>query len=136
LRAALKKGRLTVGIQGQDYGSSHEGSEITVGEIGTIHELGLGVPRRSFLADWMTEKEPEIHTTLVKIGEAIIKRKVSNLEQGLERFGVWAVGSIQTRIRNRIAPELAASTIAAKGSSVPLNDTGQLRSSITYKVVK
>jgi hypothetical protein len=44
------------------------------------------------------------------------------------------VGVIKQRIANGIAPPNSPYTIARKGSSKPLIDTGQLRNSITYQV--
>lgn len=52
----------------------------------------------------------------------------------LERVGLWAQGSIQQRISDGIPPPNAESTIRRKGSSTPLIDTGQLRTSIKYRV--
>jgi hypothetical protein len=55
-------------------------------------------------------------------------------DQVLEILGQRAVGQIQERIASGIAPANAPSTVAKKGSSTPLIDTGVLRSSITYQV--
>jgi hypothetical protein len=127
---------LTIGII--DGGAEHQGrdgqgSGITVGELAAIHEFGLGVPRRSFLADWFDENKQEIENFVVRGGRAIVRGKLT-AEQFMDQFGQWAVGSIQERMSNNIPPPLAPETIARKGSSVALIDTGQLRSSISYKV--
>jgi hypothetical protein len=109
-------------------------SELTVGEIAAIHEFGLGTaPRRSFLADWADEKRDEINAIAVKAGRAVARGTLTG-EDALEQIGAWAVGSIQERMASNIPPPLAPATIKRKGSSVALIDTGQLRSSISYRV--
>jgi hypothetical protein len=50
------------------------------------------------------------------------------------RIGMVAVGDVQRRIVQRIPPPNAPSTIAKKGSDVPLIDTGRLRQSVDYTV--
>jgi hypothetical protein len=133
LTRLLGEGALYVGIHG-DAGQ-HDGSDLSVAEIGEIHEFGLGsAPRRSFLADWFDGKRDEWETVIVKGGRALARGKVPNVRALLEQVGVWAVGSIQDRMANNIPPPLAPATIKRKGSSIALIDTGQLRSSITYKV--
>ena len=143
LRRLLEKGALSVGIlAGEAERVPHktaeregENASITIGEIAEIHEFGLGsAPRRSFLADWVDQKRDEIETVIVKGGQALARGRVPSVSALLEQIGAWAVGSIQDRISNNIPPPLAPATIKRKGSSVSLIDTGQLRSSITYRV--
>jgi hypothetical protein len=138
VRRMLESGGVKVGVLEQDAAREHtdedgEDSGITIGELAAIHEFGLGVPRRSFLADWVTENQSEIVKLSVRGGRALVLGKMT-IEQLLEQLGQWSVGSIQERMSNNIPPPLAPETIAAKGSSVALIDTGQLRSSITYQV--
>jgi hypothetical protein len=135
LARLIGEGALAFGVLQADAGQTYGESDLTVGEIAEIHEFGLGsAPRRSFLADWADENKAEIENVVVKGGRALARGTVQNATQLLEQIGGWAVGSIQTRISNGIAPPLSAETIKRKGSSVPLIDTGQLRSSITYEV--
>jgi hypothetical protein len=108
----------------------------TVLQIGLIHEFGApaaGIPARSFIRDWATEQQDAHKKQLRAIGTAVIKGKYS-AEQGLKRFGVLAEGQVKKRIATGIGPALDESTVKAKGSSMPLIDTGQLRSSITHKL--
>ncbi len=135
LAKALANGALSIGVLEADAAKEHDEAEgLTVGEVAAIHEFGLGVPRRSFLAGWCDEKRDEIVAVIVKGGRALVKKQVPDMPTLLDQIGLWAVGSIQERISNRIAPELAPSTIAKKGSSVPLIDKGQLRASISHRV--
>lgn len=123
--------RVTVGIHSDAPGAYENGE--TVLNIGAIHEFGLGVPRRSFIADWFDQTQPQIRAKIKALAVAYARGKVT-LDQGLNQLGQWAVGSIQERISSNIPPPLAPSTVARKGSSVALIDTGVLRSSITYKI--
>jgi hypothetical protein len=127
---------LTVGIHAAEGDAEHEGTGgRSIAEIGAFHEYGLGHnPRRSFIADWADENEEAHREMLRKIGRAVLEGKLESMSQGLDRLGALFVGEIQKRIADGIEPELAESTIKRKGSSVPLIDTGQLRSAITWKV--
>lgn len=121
-----------VGIQGKEAQASHEeGARETVGEIASRHELGLGVPERSWLRAWVDENQKTIREDLRKVMRQVLRGKMTK-EQGVEILGLKYVGAIQTRISNGIQPANAPSTIARKGSSTPLIDTGQLRSAITH----
>lgn len=127
---------VTVGIHAEEGAATHEGEAATVAEIGTFHEFGFGVPQRSFIRAWADENEALNKKRLRKIAEAVKSGHISSPRTGLNRFGILAVGEIQERIANGIEPELAESTIRQKGSTVPLIDTGVLRSSITHRVGK
>lgn len=129
---------LSVGIhEDKGGGAAKEGADgLTVAQVGAFHEFGLGVPRRSFIADWADENEARHKSQLAKMAKAVAKGAVPSVEVGLERLGNLYVGEVQRRIAAGIDPPLAQSTIDRKGSSVPLIDTGQLRSSITYKVTR
>jgi hypothetical protein len=110
-------------------------TRLTVAEIGAIHELGLGVPKRSFIAAWVDEDASAINYQLTNMGRGLVRK--SNpvpLETLAEQFGAWCVGRIQQRIADGIEPPNAESTIRQKGSSKPLINTGQMRSAISYRV--
>jgi hypothetical protein len=141
--AAIKRarGRMTVkvGVIGakaaepKKGGASAKLTGNTVAEIATIHEFGIGVPRRSFIADYVDEDQPDLEKRLSLSARNIVKGKAMK-EQEAERFGLYVVGQMQERIARGIAPPLHPETIRRKGSATPLIDTGQLRSSITHKV--
>lgn len=133
--------RVNVGILAAGRGGAQKGSAsgalagLTVLEVGTFHEFGLGVPRRSFIRDWYAENTEASAKRLKVCSELVVSGKKSAVGAA-ELIGLWAQGSIQARIAAGPAdwPALAASTIKRKGSSKALIDTGQLRSSITYAV--
>lgn len=103
----------------------------TMVEIANEHEFGLGVPERSWLRDWVDENEAMIRNDLRRAAMRIIEGKLT-AHQASDLLGTKYVAAIQTRIANGIQPPNAPSTIARKGSSTPLIDTGQFRSAITY----
>lgn len=125
--------RLTVGIHDTE-GDKDAGDGLTMSELGEIHEFGLGVPRRSFIADWADETIEKKKAQIRAMAKAVVQGKIESVEIGLERLGNLYVAEVQARIVAHIPPPLAESTIARKGSSTPLVDTGQLKSAITYRV--
>lgn len=138
------RAKITVGIHGEEGGEMHgsdtfaedgaieRSSELTVADIGTIHEFGLGVPERSFIRAWFDEASDENRALLQSRLKLVIAGKLTP-EQALERCALKFEAGVRRRIRARIPPPLAQSTIDRKGSSTPLIDTGQLVSSIRAK---
>lgn len=131
LKAFGKGLTLTVGVHASE-GEATQG-RMTVAEIATINEFGLGVPERSFIRDWYDTNEATNRANLSKVAAAVLRGEYTP-EAGLGRLGALFQGQIQARISGGIPPPNAASTIARKGSSTPLIDTGQLRSSILWRV--
>lgn len=134
--AANAKG-VSVGVHEEEGSKPHgedENDEATVADIASFHEFGLGVPRRSFIADYVDESETKIKDDLRKIGAALVEGKIATPEQGLDRFGLLQKAEVQKRIRDGIEPENDPATIAAKGSSTPLIASGKLWTSILHKI--
>jgi hypothetical protein len=137
LKRLLSEGALAVGVIGSAAAEQYEDSPATVVEVAEFHEFGIGVPRRSFLADWVDEKQAEIREIVVKAGQAVVKGKLPSVAVALEQIGTWAKGSIQERIAsNGVQPNIdpLGETARKKKSTVTLIDKGQLRSSIDYRV--
>lgn len=100
--------------------------------IGHIHEYGLGNnPERSFLRSTMDDKKGSADRMVIRD----IRRGMTP-EQVLNLLGLKLQADVRATIRSNIPPALSASTIAQKGSSVALVDTGQLVQSIDYQVKK
>lgn len=117
-----------VGVLGAE---AYEGG-ITVAQVAEWAEFGLGQPQRSWLRAWVDNNRSELDRVVAAETRAIVEGRRTQA-QALDRLGLWIQGQIQQRIANGIAPPNAESTIDHKGSSTPLIDTGQLRSSITYR---
>lgn len=103
-------------------------------EFGTKN-VGGRTPARSFLGAWFDENV-EANKAFAK--ELAAKRLTGKIgvEQSLRLMGVRAVGGIVQRIASGIKPGLAARTIARKRSDKPLINTGQLRSSIAFRLAR
>jgi hypothetical protein len=136
------KQRLTVGLHEAEGEAPHEGgddgSELTVLDVGLMHEFGgdPGPPRRSFIVDWADKNTAEHQDQLRRIARAVVTGELPSIENGLERFGLRAVGEVQARIKAGIEPPLDEATIDRKGSSTPLIDKGQLWTSIRHRLEK
>ena len=115
-----------VGVFGEKASEDHEGGK-TVGEIAAIHEFGIGVPRRSWLRDYVTIKKDKNRQRMKQIAKMLVISR-NSLSNMLEQFGLTVVGEIQERIASGIDPELKY----RRGT--PLILTGQFRSSISHKV--
>jgi hypothetical protein len=129
-----RKADVLVGIQGTEAEEQHQDGGHTVAEIMSWHEFGIGQKRRSWLRDWFDEQARDLHKKYGQIIQRNLVTQAFSLEQGLDQFGTYAVGKLQKRWAAGIPPPNAPSTEARKGSSKPLIDTGQSRSSVTYKV--
>ena len=136
----LSRLRLRIGVLAAGD-AEHKGSPgLTVREVGTFHELGLGVPRRSFIRDWYDPNVARIRARAGRVSELVVSgQRTTKVAASL--LGLWAQGEIQERITQGIAPPLAVSTILRRkhaptreGKTIALIDTGQLRSSITFEV--
>ena len=133
--------KISVGILEADADAPAKGGSkdepLTILEVAIINEFGSEdgkhPPARSFIRAWFDGARGDIQERLNKEMLGVVAGKRTK-EQALDRVGLWAVGEIQKRIAAGIDPANADSTIARKGSSTPLIDTGQLRSSISYKV--
>jgi len=134
LKNIKSKDKLQVGII--NAGKAVD-SDLTVATIGAIHEFGSatrGIPERSFIRETLFTKQKDIQTMVSKqAGKAIEDEQPLNKTLGI--IGEFTKGLIQESFTNNNWQSLKQSTIDAKGSSKPLIDTGQLRQSITWKVL-
>lgn len=125
---------LRVGILGPGASALEEGSSLTLAELGLIHEYGTSeIPERSFLRRTFIARRTDLAALKVQVFKRILMRELTP-RAGLEAIGMQMVAWVQIAIVAGIAPALAPSTIAAKGSSTPLIDDAQLIRSITFEV--
>ncbi len=116
-------------------GESENGTSMAL--IAAVNEFGSSdgrVPERSFLRSTVDENNAAYMNRLERAtGRAIDQgRGVMRRELGL--VGAKVAGDVQRKIRSLKEPPNAPSTIARKGSSNPLIDTGRLRQSIDWEV--
>lgn len=138
LRAVSERGPMVeVGVIGAKGDEIHDNTgDVTVAQVAEWMEFGTPtVPARSWLRGAIDEHGTELERRIgIETRDVIAGRR--SQAQALARVGIWIAGKIQERIARGIAPALAAGTIARKGSTTPLINTGQLRSSITSRVVR
>ena len=101
--------------------------------LAMVHEFGLGVPERSFIRSTVDEKRL-VYMKFIKALAGKVALGVMTKKQALMLLGAKVEADMKRTIRAGIDPPNSPSTIAAKGSSKPLIDTGQLVSSIDYEV--
>lgn len=97
--------------------------------LGVTQPHKINIPARPWLIPGVQKATQDIVET---IGNGVKNGLVSS--QILEQVGAIAAGSVQQYMTDLKSPANAKSTIAKKGSSNPLIDTGALRASVTYKV--
>lgn len=125
---APTRSEISVGIHAKEGDDQHSGG-LSILDLGEIHEFGLGVPQRSFIRAWADENAKD-NIAVIK-SELTKSIKDGKPKRHLDRAALSLEGSVKQNITSGIEPELAAETIARKGSSTPLIDTGVLRASIT-----
>lgn len=111
--------------------------------IAGVHEFGMTIrqekgniviPERSFLRSTFDEQNKKWFQFVKKRIPSLLDGRIS-ARQLCELLGTKMVADIQKKIKDIDDPPNATSTIAQKGSSSPLIDTGGLRMRVTYKVV-
>ncbi len=94
---------------------------------------GGPIPERPFMRNAIRNNTGKYKSNLQKAAKAIVSGTLT-LQAALSRMGIEAQGDIQDEISSLTSPPNSPVTIALKGSSKPLIDTGAMRQSVTYKV--
>lgn len=101
---------------------------LTLATVAQWNEFGNSkIPARSFLRSVLHDNRKKIDEN----AKIILKKRPDIF---FETIGQSIVNMIQKKISEGVPPPNKPATIARKGSSKPLVDTGQLRTSITFKV--
>jgi hypothetical protein len=154
LEALLKimaKSYVKVGFpSGKEPGKPDRQSEDTassmadVATIAAIQEFGttragrgnsVTIPSRPFMKNALDTNKKKLGILQGKLSTEILEGKRS-VQNGLEIIGEFMVGNIKRAINDMTDPPNAESSIKAKGSSHPLIDSGQMKNSVTYIVMK
>lgn len=136
---------IVVGIIGRSTYS--EDGTVAVVDYATFNEFGTRhIPKRSFIRSTFDENAQQFLAAGANIisaqmvAGAVFDTKTSKLtvSQRLNRLGMFMASKVQAQITKGGVPYKpnAASTIARKGSTSPLIDTGRMRQSVTYEVRK
>lgn len=90
-----------------------------------------GIPPRRFITAGIFKARGKIRSQLRTIAKSVVTLKLS-MRSGLARVGLAGQDAIQQQIASNMPPPNAPSTVAQKGSSSTLIDTGRLRQSATW----
>jgi len=104
-------------------------------EVMFILKKSVIIPERSFLRSTFDEKNREWQ----EFARSMISKVINNtmtVDEFYEQWGSLVVGDIQQKITSIRNPGNAPLTVANKGSSNPLIDTGAMRQAVTYRVVR
>lgn len=131
-----QESHVKVGVVGPGANESVEG--MTMVELAAIHEFGApraGIPERSFIRRTFAAKQEETGRVTALLAKRLLAGEFT-LEKALNVLGMWASTAVKKTITegDGIPPPLAPATVAAKGSSRPLVDTGRLLQSISWQV--
>jgi len=98
------------------------------------------IPERPFMQNALRDGRAGNRSAMIQGAKTIVRAAVMGKDataaarQVLRKLGIKVQGDIQEEINALQTPPNAPSTIAQKGSSNPLVDTGELRSSVTFKI--
>ncbi|MDR2150125.1 MAG: hypothetical protein LBO67_04790 [Spirochaetaceae bacterium] len=143
----LKSLCVKVGVT-EDVGSQTTDSGATLAQIAAWNELGvLGppfsqhgsgkwfIPPRPFIRGFADGKHELTAQTMEKLSGQVSGGKIT-AETALRQLGQYGQDGVKSYIRDGTFTQNADSTIAKKGSSHPLIDTGTLRNSVRYQVIE
>ncbi|UUM26271.1 hypothetical protein [Acinetobacter colistiniresistens] len=111
---------------------------IDMADLAAIHEFGApgkNIPERSFLRASLQLNQGKYSQYLLGQLKPMLLGKTS-MAATWQFLGQEAQADVQSYMINGKFVPLKPKTIKRKGSSKPLIDTGQLRQSVTYRVVK
>lgn len=130
----LHRAFVKVGIVGDGATAKHGDS--TNVEIAAAHEFGTErIPQRSFIRQAMVTRGDEYRALTASLAKRFILGTMT-VEQVMGILGAWGAGAIKATItRTGTFAPLSPRTIARKGSSRPLVDTGQMLNSVSWIVV-
>ncbi len=128
-------GGVVIGVQGKEADETYPDSSMTVGTVAKMHELGLGVPKRSWLVSYVDENESRLKREAgAQMRAVLARRKTRN--QALIELGYKWTKEVRDRVAegNAAGPPLAESTRAKKGHGIKLVETYRFHNAISYKV--
>lgn len=129
----LDKRGIKIGFMGND---SVDG--VSVVDYATYNEFGTSrIPARPFMQTTADQKREEV----LKFSEHLVGKMIDggiSADMVLKNLGEFYQAKIQETIRKakEWAVPNAPATVARKGSSSPLIDTGRMVNSVRYEIVK
>lgn len=129
---ATSKLAISVGV----HGDSGEEGGTPLATIAAANEYGTEdghIPERSFIRSTVDEELPSLKILRDRVLAQVVLGEL-NPRQAIGIMGAYLQGKIQQKIASGVPPPNAPATIAAKGSSTTLIDTGRLRQAISYEI--
>lgn len=130
-----------VGIRGEQ-GARRDGDIDNV-TLGVVHEFGatistdtgtIVIPARSWLREPIDKESANYGKLIKRLMRRVVELKGTQ-KQVLELLGAKVQADLVRNINKGIDPALSPRTVAKKGSTKQLVDSGQLKGAITHKVV-
>jgi hypothetical protein len=140
----LHNAYVKVGIlESKGAGEMHRtdgGDALTLVEIMAVHEIGSSdgrIPERAPIrTTFLVRAKDELVAMQTKLARAIVTDGMDPIK-ALKLLGTWSAAAVKRTITEEdLPPPLRASTIARKGSTKPLVDTGLLKNSISFEVIE
>lgn len=132
LKAYVGDKHVTVGIH--EGSQQPESGELNMATLGAVQHFGSEdgrIPARPWLDTGVESGTQEILETIRSGAD-----KGLPLDAVLEQVGVVAAGAVQEYMTDLRTPPNAPVTIERKGSDNPLIDTGAMRQSVSYAVIR
>lgn len=133
---------VVVGILGNSSSGgvkAGDGAGLTIQEVAAINEFGTRdghIPARSFIRSTFDRLRDQLETDIIP--KLVVKMLFGDLspDKAFNLLGLKVASEMKKTITvgAGVPPPNAPSTIAAKGSSRPLVDTGRLVGSISYAI--
>lgn len=131
-----KKPSVKIGVLEKSGEHKNLGSEepLTVVEVATFNEFGTEtIPERSFIRSTVDQNFEDYVEKSKTLQNKVVMQEL-DVKKALSILGEQIQSDIVNAINTGIEPENSPTTIAIKGSSKPLVDSGQLKQSIRYQV--
>lgn len=113
---------------------SESGEPITVAQIAAVQEFGNShVHERSFMRSALARNAKQFKRLTKKVALQVMDGKVGK-NKGLGILCQWVIDRFANEIESSVPPPNAPSTIARKGSSHTLIDSGQMKNSLDWEI--
>lgn len=117
------------------------GEEVTLAQLAAIHEFGTKpstvpvIPERSFMRSAIDSNHSQLEQMISKLAGKVADGNITKVK-ALGIIGQFVKQLMKNKIIGGLAPPLQPETIARKGSSKPLIDTGQLINAIDFEIME
>jgi len=132
----------TLGVKAGIIEGSGSKDGTSIAEYAAYNEYGVPgktkkwrIPPRPFIRGFVEDHDSEIKAVQERLFQQVTEGKMS-AETAIARLGQFAQDGIKRYIMSGNFEPNAEATIQRKGSSRPLIDTGTMRNSVRYKVIR